>query len=151
MQLNLMNNTNELSYRIGRRPGKQGPRPQRKNLSGAVESSEATNSSIHLNGHLNGIMPTTSPPNSVKTQKRTRIRWTREEYKEVMYAHYSAIEIPSGASHTKKSYEIWRKRMKDYPRNLDEKKVANMRRNIIKEKRLTKAELEEIEGQSQHR
>ena len=62
----------------------------------------------------------------------------------MIHAYYSSFEKPSGTSHTNNTYRIWRERVGDNRRNLDENKLANVRRDIIRNNRLTEAELDEI-------
>ena len=66
------------------------------------------------------------------------------EYKQVMIAYYQALEQPSNKNTTNRAYEIWRKDNVDNRGNIDANKLANVRRDIIKNKRLTDMELERI-------
>ena len=76
--------------------------------------------------------------------KKPRQKWTREEYKQVMIAYYQALEQPSNKNTTNRAYEIWRKDNVDNRANIDANKLANVRRDIVKNKRLTDMELERI-------
>ena len=76
--------------------------------------------------------------------KKPRQKWTREEYKQVMIAYYQALEQPSNKNTTNRAYEIWRKDNVDNRGNIDANKLANVRRDIVKNKRLTDMELERI-------
>ena len=76
--------------------------------------------------------------------KKPRQKWTSEECKQGMIAYYQALEQPSDKNTTYRAYEIWRKDNVDYRANIDANKLANVRRNIVKNKRLTDMELERI-------
>ena len=84
----------------------------------------------------------TSNPNPAK---ETRQKWTREEYKLVVEAYYMAVNNPSEATTTKAAYNIWRQQNPTTRLNLDANKLANVRRDIIKNNRLTDVELEIIQ------
>ena len=79
-----------------------------------------------------------------KSSKGTRQKWTREEYKQVMEVFYKATNNPSETNTTKAAYNIWRLQNPTERPNLDANKLANVRRDIIKSKRLTEMELETI-------
>ena len=61
-----------------------------------------------------------------------------------MRAYYQALEQPSNENNTNHTYEIWRKMNIDNRTNIDANKLANARRDIVKNKRLTDTELEGI-------
>ena len=61
-----------------------------------------------------------------------------------MIAYYQALEQPSNKNTTNRAYEIWRKDNVDNRANIDANKLANVRRDIVKNKRLTDMELERI-------
>ena len=63
--------------------------------------------------------------------------------KEVMYAFYMSLKKPSG-SHTENTFSIWRSRNHNVRMNLNGNKLANVRRDIMNNKRLTDVELREI-------
>ena len=75
-------------------------------------------------------------------EKDKRQKWSREDYKEVMYAFYMSPEKPAG-SH-KNTFKTWRSRNNNVKMNLDENKSANVWRVIMNKKRLTDFELTEI-------
>ena len=89
---------------------------------------------IPENGPLN--------PTSPKKQKQKRHKWTREEYREIMKAYFKACLYPSEQNNTEQTYAIWSKNKQHD--NMDANKLANLRRDIVKNNRLTSAELEEI-------
>ena len=61
-----------------------------------------------------------------------------------MRAYYQALKQPSNENNTNHTYEIWRKINIDNRTNIDANKLANVRRDIVKNKRLTDTELEGI-------
>ena len=61
----------------------------------------------------------------------------------MMYAFYMSLEKPSG-SHTENTFSIWRSRNHNVRMNLNGNKLANVRRDIMNNKRLTDVELREI-------
>ena len=81
----------------------------------------------------------TSPNPSTKLKRH---KCTREEYREIMKAYFTAFLYPSEHSNTKETYTIWKKN-KPHD-NMDANKLANIRRDIVKNNRVTAAELEEI-------
>ena len=137
------------TYHIVRRVGKQGTRPPRELSQLGVEkctTDSASSPNRALNGHRNRDRPTSGPTEKIPTkikEKEKRIRWTREDYFEVMYAFYLSLEKPSG-SHTENTYNIWRSRNPDIRPNIDSNKLANTRRDILKNKRLLDVELSEV-------
>ena len=71
------------------------------------------------------------------------IKWTREEYKEVMTAFYQVLKEPKDST-TKQTCELWRQRVGEHISYSDASKLVNVRRDIMKKNRLTAAETEEI-------
>ena len=65
-------------------------------------------------------------PSPKKKQKPERIKWTREEYKQVMSAFYQALNGPKN-NNTKRTYEIWRKEVGENRPYIDANKLANAR------------------------
>ena len=82
--------------------------------------------------------------NTKQVVKKTRQKWTPEEYKKVARAYYQVLEQPSNKNNTSLSYEIWKKMNIDNRTNIDANKLANVRRDIAKNRRLTETELEGI-------
>ena len=80
--------------------------------------------------------------NTQNPPKATKQKWTRDEYKEVMEANYDATLNPSETSATDETYNIWRNKKPTKRSYLDANKLANIRRDIIKNKHLANAELE---------
>ena len=62
----------------------------------------------------------------------------------MMEAFYKATINPSETNTTKAAYNIWRLQNPTVRPNIDANKLANVRRDIIKSKRLTEMELETI-------
>ncbi|CAI9731077.1 Hypothetical predicted protein [Octopus vulgaris] len=77
-------------------------------------------------------------------EKCKRNNWTREEYKVVIYAYYYALGRPSQERHTANTYSIWRTRKQDSRPYLDENKLANVRKDILRNNRLTDSEISAI-------
>ena len=69
----------------------------------------------------------------------------REEYREIMKAHYYAKYHTSYESNTKQTYKIWREKNLNNRQYIDANKLANVRRQIVRDKRLTDIELSQIE------
>ena len=61
-----------------------------------------------------------------------------------MKVYYQALEQPSNKNTTNSAYETWRKDNVDNRANIDANKLANVRRDIVKNERLTDMELERI-------
>ena len=61
-----------------------------------------------------------------------------------METFYKAMINPSETNTTKAAYNIWRLQNPTVRPNIDANKLANVRRDIIKSKRLTEMELETI-------
>ena len=62
----------------------------------------------------------------------------------MMEAYVTAQMKPSGETNTKQTYALWRTANPTSRLNIDANKLANVRRDILKKKRLTDAELENI-------
>ena len=54
----------------------------------------------------------------------------------MIYAFYMALEKPGG-THTESTFRIWKSRDYNVKINLDGNKLANVRRDIMSNKRLT--------------
>ena len=80
---------------------------------------------------------------TTKKEKDKRQKWSREDYKEVMYAFYISLEKPAG-SHTENTFKIWRSRNHNVNNGNNGNKLVNVRRDIMNKKRLTDFELREI-------
>ena len=101
-----------------------------------------------LKGHQNcvkansGLLETSksSNKNDLKRQK-----WTREEYGGIMEAHYYAKYHSSDEINTKQTYKIWREKNLNNRQYIDDNKLANVRRHIVRDKRLKGIELSQIE------
>jgi len=135
------------SCRIGRRADNQGPRPLARNQAEVEKSATGTDSSQSLDSHQNWDQPNPELPRTTAqaTKKKvTRTKWTREEYKEVLFAFYCALNKPTGRNVTETTFNIWKTHSK-HPRDyLDCNKLANVRRDILKNNRLSGAEIEVI-------
>ena len=143
--MNMSQNNN--SYRIGRRAGQQGPRPSVRNQAEVEKSATGTNSPVHElevihaeNVSHNGPHVSTSQNQS----KSNRQKWSREEYKEVMEAYYYITLNPLETSTTEAMYNLWRQKHPNTRLYIDANKLGNVKRDIIRNKRLTDLELEDI-------
>ncbi|CAI9714985.1 Hypothetical predicted protein [Octopus vulgaris] len=121
-----------------------GCQPDGEKFSNGRISSPNTNLEGHLNGICPNLSPQSSPPQRPENQKSKRTKWNREEYKEVIYAYYFALSRPNQEKHTANSYRIWRSQNPASRPNLDENRLANVRRDIFRNTRLTDAELTSI-------
>ena len=77
--------------------------------------------------------------------KEKRRKWFREVLKEMFYCFYYALENPSKTCETERTYKLWRERNKTERLYIDVNKLANVRRIVMKKKRLPGAELQEME------
>ena len=128
--------------------GKRGTRPQGSRTSLGSKNvllGSATSLGKHCDGnHAQEDLPA-GPSRVTPTKKKgkdKRQKWSREDYKEVMYAFYMSLEKPSG-SHTENTFSIW-KSHNHVSMNLNGNKSANVRRDIMNNKRLADVELREI-------
>ena len=69
---------------------------------------------------------------------------TREEYKRLLYAYYYALKEPSETNFTSGTYRIWGNNSKDIRTYVDTNKLTNLRRDIVKNKRLIDEEIHNI-------
>ena len=142
--------TRSKSYRLVRRAGQQGMCPPGRNQPGIERCATEINSSEHdLPGAQDQDIPNPEPvvipPNKPPKAKRTR--WTKEEYKTVLRAFYTAPKNPI-TNLTEHTFIEWRKVVgNDVRENIDYHKIANVRREIIRNKRLTDAEIDQIRTQ----
>ena len=132
---------------IGRRVDKSGPRPSVRNQAEVEKYATGTNSSPKYpsepQNRENSSLGPLDPPSHKNISKAKRITWTREEYKEAMLTFHQALkELKDNA--TQQTYELWRQKVGEHRSYIDASKLANVRRDIMKKKRLTAAEIEEI-------
>ena len=82
--------------RIVRRTDQQGMCPPGQDSPGMVEYATESNSSPNESpyGYQKGMHPTSGSANPTPTRhhKENRKRWTREEYKEIMYCFYYVLQ-----------------------------------------------------------
>ena len=115
------------SCRIGRRADKQGPRSPVGDQAGIEKYATGTNSTQNaLEDHHTEDIPHVAPPQN--STKASRQKWSREEYKEVMEAFYTASLNPK-ISVIQGTYDIWRASNPTNRMNLDANKLANVRRD----------------------
>lgn len=76
-------------------------------------------------------------------QSQTRSKWSHEECKEVMLCYLYILET-TGTGNTQKNYEMWRNRNPSSRPNLNAITLANQRRQIIQQKRLSQTEIDKI-------
>ncbi|XP_063588611.1 uncharacterized protein LOC134765758 [Penaeus indicus] len=138
--------TRNKSYRLVRRAGQQGTRPSGGNQPEVEKYASGTSSSEDdLPGNQNQDIPNPEPVViPPKQPKAKRTRWTKEEYKTVLRAFYTAQKHPT-TNLTAQSFTEWRKIVGNEVReNFNPNKLANVQRDIIKNKRLTDAEIDQI-------
>ena len=139
---------NRITYHIGRRAGKQGPRPSVGNQAEVEKSATGTDSSNQAHEVHNTEENTHRCPHDALSkikQKATRMKWSKEEYTDVIEAHYRALLNPK-ISTTIDTYNIWREKRPTLRPNIDANKLANTRRDIIRKKRLTDNEMQMIKN-----
>ena len=130
---------------IGRRADKSGPCLSVKNQAEVEKYVTGTNSfpeySSEQQNRENPNLGPLDPPSHKNISKVKRIKWTREEYKEVMTAFYQALKEPKDNT-AKQTYELWRQKVGEHRSYIDANKLANVRLIIIeiKNQRLTAAE-----------
>ena len=87
----------KFTYRIGRRAGKQGPRPSVGNQAEVEKSATGTNSPHHASEDFHTENNPQSGPHETPSHnpcKASRQKWSRREYKEVIEAFYAASLNP---------------------------------------------------------
>ena len=134
--------------RIGRRAGQQGPRSPVRDQAGIEKFATGTDSThqpveephAEDTPHSGLLCTTTKIPT-----KGNRQKWSREEYKDVMEAYYNASFNPTDTSTTKAAYNIWREKHPADRLHMDANKLSNVRRDIVKNNRLTDIELRAIQ------
>ena len=121
------------SYRIGRRAGQQGLRSPVRNQAGIksmLPDHQVLKDHPVQDNPQNGLLSKTIE----NSTKGNRQRWTREEYKDVMEAFYTASLSPTVTSTTIAAYNTWRDKRPTDRLNLDANKFSNVRRDIIRNK-----------------
>ena len=113
----------------------------KKCTAGSATSLEKHSPGNHAQGDLRAGPSRTTLTN--KKEKDKRQKWSREDYKEVMYAFYMFLRKPAG-SHTENTFSIWRSRNRNIGINLNGNKLENVQIDIMNKKRLTDIELREI-------
>ena len=142
--------TRSKSYCLVRCAGQQGMHPPGRNQPGIEKCSTGINSSEDdLPGNHNQDIPNPEPvvipPNKPPKAKRTQ--WAKEEYRTVLRAVYTAQKNPI-TNLTEQTFIEWRKVVgNDVRENIDSNKLANVRRDVIRNKRLTDAEIDQIRTQ----
>ena len=92
--------------------------------------------------HQSGIIPKSGSMGSTPNQKQKRKKWTRKGYVEVIYCYYYALEKP-GRNNTNDLYTKWcsQNTISYKFDKLNANKLANQRRYIVRNKKLTGIEL----------
>ena len=83
---------------------------------------------------------------SRNTKKISRQIGTKEEYIQVMTAFYEAKFMPIVGSNTGQTHRLWRENQPKSRPMIDANKLANVRRDIIKNKRLEEAVLQQLQN-----
>jgi len=95
--------------------------------------------------------PSQSPPNIGVGQENGKIlnkliRWSREEMKEVLWC-FTYVKENTLRENYKEAYKLWRERNPVTRMNMDDAKASLNHKNcILKAKRITAVEIDEIEG-----
>ena len=87
---------------IGRRADKSGPRPSvrtQAEIENYVTGKKSTteNLSESKNRENSNLLPL-DPPSHKNISKAKRVKWTRDEYKEIMTAFYQALKEPKDST-----------------------------------------------------
>ncbi|CAH1111968.1 unnamed protein product [Psylliodes chrysocephalus] len=88
---------------------------------------------------------------SIPTTSKNRQQWTREQYADIMWCYYYAMANKTDEGVTKSTYSIWRERNPDIFPTINPNTLANQRRFILREKKLTNIELEQIKTEVNYR
>jgi hypothetical protein len=81
------------------------------------------------------------------TEVKQRMAWTKEETREVIWCYTYCKQYFT--ANYKKVYEIWRQRNPECRKYMDAKKLMNQKNYIIKNKKITGLETEEIKKELQ--
>ena len=92
--------------------------------------------------------PSQSPPNIRVEQENgkklnKRIRWSQEEMKEVLWC-FTYIKEKTLGENYKEAYKLWREGNTMTRMNIDAKELLNQKNYILKRKRITAVEIDEI-------
>ena len=136
--------------RIGLLPGNGRPRRSARNRAGGEKSHAGTRYSTNdeTNSHQPQEHPETglSVPSTSQAQAPKRMKWSKEDYSNVIKAYYTAQENPAEGI-TKDTYSLWRQIVGDAVRqNITATKLANVRRDILNNNRLSPDELSSIKA-----
>jgi hypothetical protein len=98
-----------------------------------------------------GSLTHTQSHQAQKTGKHTGVKqrraWRKEEIREVIWCYMYCRQ--HSTENYKKMYEIWRKRNPECKVYMDDKKLLNQKNYIMKHKKITEIEVEEIKGDLQ--
>ena len=148
----LMNNSNKsLSCRIARRADQQGARPPTRNQAGVEKSTTGTTSpNNYLAGNLTENFSQQGPPDAEDTsrsnKKASRQQWTREEYIQVTTAFHEAKLTPVEAQIQSRHINYGERNTRKADQRWMLYKLANVRRDIIKKKRLEDTTLQQLQN-----
>lgn len=78
-----------------------------------------------------------------RKQKQGRIKWSNEEYREIILRHFYTVE-KTGTGNLNEAYKIWQQRNPNPHHQLNPNTMANQRRFILNNNKLTTEELNEI-------
>ena len=67
--------------------------------------------------------------NTLAKQAKERVKWTAEEYKEIMWCYWY-IKESTGSCNLKANYDLWRKRNPNTRPHINANKLATQRRFI---------------------
>ena len=133
---------------IGHQADKSGPRPSVRNQAEVKKCASGTKlPKDSLKGHQKCVKASSRSSETSKSSNKNdlkRQKWTREEYREIMEAYYYSKHHPSDESNTKQTYKIWREKNPNNRQYVDANKLANVRRQAVRDKRLTDIVLSQI-------
>jgi hypothetical protein len=78
-------------------------------------------------------------PSAPTGNTRQRHKWSNEEYKEIVYCYYHCLSFPTEKATTHAVFDLWKSRNQELAEtrhNITPNSLANIRRDIIKNRRL---------------
>ena len=97
----------------------------------------STSSNTDVNGNQNRQCSNLGPSDttSTKAKPKKRQKWSREEYKEILYCFYCALEKLTKTCSTERTNKLWCERNKTEREYIEANKLANVRRDVYNKKK----------------
>jgi len=122
--------------------------PEVEKFANGQSSSESAEGYLDESNSFQASPLAATRPSEPQVQPRKiKTKWNKEEYTEIIYCYYQAQYKPKSGSITKDTYQLWRERNPTSRPNMDEIKLANQRRWIERQKKLTDIEIDLIKQQ----